>query len=312
MPQVAFVTKTGASRVFQSQQSPQNVGNEVGVGYVLRTAEGQDLGSYRSASEAQAAFARRYGLHRIESWKRQDLAGDIEHWVATGLPLDPSEIFRDNLVEWVEPDRVQGSVLLQDATAETIRTVYDLSGTDNDAQQLAPASQPTRNNADSGFNNRQSIAVDGTQFLSTPSWPTASQLSPPYVVIVVARSTVDDGGDAFVVDTAGDDLHIGGDGAGAWELVVGATTIAAVDTPPLANAAILVARVTSTLTEFRLNGASQGSAAVVPASNGTLLLGRGVDFLTGSIAAAMVAVGSYDANDPLILQAERWFQNRYR
>ena len=160
MPEVAFVTRTGASRTFESQ-SPNNVGNEVGVGYTLRTATGLNLGSYRSAPEAMAAFARRFGPNRILKWKQQNLAGDIEQHVAIGLPLDPEEIWLDDLIQWLEPDLVPGSVILQDVALQTIRQIYDLSGTDNLAVQTALASQPTVVANDSGFNGRESIAFDG-------------------------------------------------------------------------------------------------------------------------------------------------------
>jgi hypothetical protein len=169
--------------------------------------------------------------------------------------------------------------------------------------------QPELNENDSGFNGRASILFAGAESMLTPNLTT---LSPPYTVFVVARSTVDDGGDPFIVDTAGDDLHIGGDGAGAWELVVGASSLTAGVTPPLADAAILVARVTDTLTEFRLNGESQGSIAGIPADDGTFIIGRGVDLLTGSIAAAMIAIGETEPNDARILQTERYFNLRYR
>jgi hypothetical protein len=308
MPEVAFVTRTFGSRTFQTQ-GPDNVGNETGVGYALRTATGQNLGTYRSVSEAQAAFSRRHGPNRILKWKQQNLQGDIEQHVAIGLPLSPREIWLDNLIDWLEPDLVPGSVMLQNVVDGTIRRVNDLSATSNYAEQTVLVEQPELNENDSGFNGRASILFAGAESMLTPNLTT---LSPPYTVFVVARSTVDDGGDPFIVDTAGDDLHIGGDGAGAWELVVGASSLTAGVTPPLADAAILVARVTDTLTEFRLNGESQGSIAGIPADDGTFIIGRGVDLLTGSIAAAMIAIGETEPNDARILQTERYFNLRYR
>lgn len=308
MPEVAFVTRTFGSRTFETQ-GVDNVGNETGVGYALRTATGQNLGSYRSVSEAQAAFARRYGPNRILKWKQQNLQGDIEQHVAIGLPLSPREVWLENLVEWLEPDLVPGSVMLQDVVAETIRRINDLSATDNYAEQTTLASQAVLETNDSGFNGRASILFAGAESMLTPN---LSTLTPPYTVFVVARATVDDGGDPFIITTAGDDLHIGGDGGGAWELVVGASSLTAGVTPPLSNAAILVARVTDTLTEFRLNGESQGEIAGIPGANGTFTIGTGVDLLTGSIAATMIAIGETEPNDARILQTERYFNLRYQ
>lgn len=309
MPEVAFVTRTFASRTFESQ-APNNVGDEVGVGYVLRDSKGQNLGMYRSVSEAQHAFARRYGPNRILKWKQQNLGGDIEQHVAVGLPLSPQEIWLTNLVEWSEPSLVPGSVSLQDVALQTIRQVSDLSGQNNFSQQTVTASQPTLASGGT-FNGSAVVEFDGSvpQLLLTPNLIT---LTPPYIIIAVANSTLNDGGDVFIITTAGDDLVIGGDGAGAWELRVGAASLLATDLPPLSAPAILVARVTATLTEFRLNGVSQGSIAGVPAANGTLTLGFGIDALTGSIAAVMIALGATDPNDARILQSERWFRSRYQ
>lgn len=308
MPEVAFVTRTFASRTFQSQGA-NNVGNEVGVGYTLRTASGQNLGSYRSVSEAQAAFAQRYGPNRILKWKQQDMVGDIEQHVAIGLPLSPREVWLNNLVQWFEPSELINSLIQQDVVLETVRQIYDLSGSNNFAIQATPAAQPTVVVADTGFNDRQSLNFDGVDdVMLTPNLTT---LSPPYTIIVVARALADPG-DALFVNTAGDDLALGTNGAGAWKLRVGATTLPAGTLPPLADAAILTARVTATASEFRLNGVVEGTIAGVPAANGTVALGNGFDFFTGRIAAVMIAIGDTEPNDARILQTERYFRERYQ
>lgn len=308
MPQVAFVTRTFASRTFQTQ-SPENVGNETGVGYTLRTAAGQNLGSYRSVSEAQAAFARRYGPNRILKWQQQNLRGDIEQHVAIGLPLDPSEIWQDALIEWISPSLIPGSIVLQSVSLATIQRASDLSGSGNQAVQTTLAQQPTLVASDAGFNDRASIQGSGAQQLLVPSITT---LTPPYTIIAVARATVDIGGDVVFVDTGGDDLILGGNGAGVWELVVGGTSLFAVDTPPISSAAVLTVQVTDTESVFRLNGATQGTIAGVPDANGTVTLLNALDFLIGRLADVMIATGETEPNDTRILQTERYYRERYQ
>lgn len=76
MPSViGTVTRATGDTIAQSPQSQQ--GNR--CAFTARNATGVQIGSYRSAGEAQQAVNQQVG--QVLRWTREDLRGNIEHYV---------------------------------------------------------------------------------------------------------------------------------------------------------------------------------------------------------------------------------------
>lgn len=305
MSVVGYVIKATSSRFFS--QSRGNVGAAGGVEYVARNTRGEHLGGYKNAAMAMAAFSQFYGKNRIARWERRDLPSNVEQYVAIGSPLDPSEIWNDNLEVWVEPSQVPSSVLLTNAVAKTIFSIGDISGNGN---KLVAVHNPVLIDGDPLFNDQLSVNMDKAQVQGF-TVPTLTALAPPYTMIIVGNSFQDPGLNSELVDVdgSGNDLRLGVSGTGAWQVRIGASTI----TGGLAGPApvILTVKVTPAATNFRVNGVAIGSVAAVPDS-GSLVIGTGPAGgpHPGRFAFLMIA-DIADADNTKIMMTERYVRSKY-
>lgn len=313
MPVVAFITRTFASRTFFSQ-SPNNVGADGGVGYTLRKADGTNLGSFQDVAAAQATFRRLFGPSRILKWERRDLRGDVEQHVAIALPLDPREIWGDQLALWTEPALVPGSVTLQTVSAGTIRKIADLSGDGNNAEQTTLVDQPTLIGSDSDFNGRAAINFDGAavQFFDVPSTaPTAGFIGVPFTVIVVAN-LASAGVDRALVFMSGATLfRFGSNVAGVWEVDNGAGPSITGPAVSAASSDIATFRQTAAGGTLRVNSVVVGSNALLPSAETLTISDPGVPSWDGRVSLIVIARNG-DLDNTKILQTERYARFRYQ
>lgn len=80
---VAHITFIGGSTT-QFSGAIDNVddrGYGGGSAYALRKADGTHCGNYATAGSAQRAFTKISGAGNLVRWAREDLRGDIEHYV---------------------------------------------------------------------------------------------------------------------------------------------------------------------------------------------------------------------------------------
>jgi len=302
MPIVAYVTRTYADSGSFSQ-SVHNVGNAGGVAYSLRKADGQNLGSYQSVPDAQRAFRQFYGTSNILHWKRQDMAGQVEQHVAVGLPLDPSEIWGDDLTMWVEP--FLGVSLLNSAT-KTIFQMSDLSG--NGYPCDGPAGEePVLISEDGNFNDRPTVDFDevATQRFDV----TGLTVTVPFTMIFVANSLAVPGTRRTLIYVAGTPVIFGTNLAGNWELNNGGgliTSSLATSTPR-----VITIRQSAVAVELRIDGVVIGTNAAAPA-NGALTISRSDGTAWGGRFAMFNLISVVDADDMRVRQAERYAMERFK
>lgn len=309
MPEVAFITGTLATALSNTPSPQQFVRNSGGVAYTLRKADGTNLGSYQTVSQARNAFASSFGLQNIQRWEQRNLPADIEQHVCIALPLDPKEIWGDSLITWYEPSLVPGSLIQQDVSLATILQINDLSGSDNLMQQLTPGDQATLA-LGLTFDGRNVIDFSPTQgYVST----TITALVPPYTIIAVANNRAPTvGGNLFDVFGGAPELNLGDDAAtGAWFLEVGAATITSA-TISGANPDTVVVQQRTDGNLLRVNGVTDGSSAGIPAAGTFSIGGLTTDAWDGQLALLIIAASADDNELTRIRQTERYATDRYR
>lgn len=307
MPVVGNVTATGASDFFT--QGLNNIGNTGGVAFIARKVDGQNLGSYRTAGEAINAFRRLFGPARIQQVRRRDLRAGVENYEIIGYPLDPTEVWQEDLLLWYEPSISLAGILLADAALQTIFRVTDLSGGGEFATQATPADQPTLVSSAPGFNGHPVIDFDeaSTQLLTVPN---VTSVGIPFTLIAVASSDAPVGVSRNLVEMGGaTPFRLGVDFAGDWTLTNGGVPI--VDGPSSSNATILVVKQSATGAEMRVNGVVVGSNAGVPSATTIQVGDDGITPWGGRLALLMV-VREADPDNIKILLSERYARERYQ
>lgn len=318
MPIVATVTKASSSQFF-AQEPGVNVGSSGGVAFTLRKADGTNLGSYQSASQAMATFAQFHGPNRIYKWQQRNLAGDIEQHVCIGTPLDPSEIWvlgppgqapnaqpPTSLIEWIEPAAVPGSVNIVDVSTGVIRLIKDLSGSSN---VISAEATPNLVEGNLSFNSRPVVNLVGGD---SEGFSGFTVRSPPWTIVMVAIN-LDPGGDPVTlleIDGGGASIfRLGTDGANLWEANVGGTTVKGTASD---STSILTAKANGTNVVYRVNGVDEGTIAANPESGVLKIGGFDAAFpFTGRFAFLMIS-DIADADNTRVLQMERYCRERFQ
>ena len=96
MPVFGDVVKIGGDPLMEAPEA-SNVGGMGGTAYNAIRADGNRVGMFRTAGEAQRAMERSFGMQPLR-WVRDDWAGDIERYVAYGGAPDMNEIWGDFLL----------------------------------------------------------------------------------------------------------------------------------------------------------------------------------------------------------------------
>lgn len=310
MPVVGNVTATGASGFFT--QGLNNIDNTGGVAFIARKVDGQNLGSYRTAGEAINAFRRLFGPTRIQQVRRRDLRAGVENYEIIGYPLDPTEVWQEDLLLWYEPSISLAGILLQSDALQTIFRVTDLSGGGEFSVQTTPADQPTLVSAGAvEFNGRPVIDFDvlGTQFLTVPN---VVSVGVPFTLIAVATYDAGAGSARNLVEMGGaTPFTLGVDVAGNWSVNNGGAPI--VDGVASAtNATILVVRQTAAGATFRIDGVVVGTNVGVPTASTIQLGGSAAGTAWGGRLALLVVAREADPDDIKILLSERYARERYQ
>ena len=298
---VGTVTKATGAVIAPAQQTQGNT-----AAYSARNAGGINLGFFPSASVAQQAVSTLSNNNKPLHWEREDLAGDIEHWVGRNDKLDPGEIWGEALFVWAEMD---AGVALNSTTGDVRRVGNRAIGTgtfasDNFLQNTA-ADQPALINPSFGSRPALSFtAGSGERMVSENFVLNLTEFS-VFVVLsreaaAAARTAVEILGISFDINTAA---------GGEFELDNGGALI----TAPLVavgQQTLLSAEQRDTGAQLFQDGTSVGSNAT--ASSGTTTDARmsdtGASTWSGRIAALVIAEGVSASQR---IATERYLRERY-
>jgi hypothetical protein len=301
MPVFGDVYKTGGSPLLSSQNAA-NIDVMGGTAYNAMRADGQRVGMFRTAGEAQRAMEMVFGRRPLR-WVRDDWAGDIERYVGYGGTPDLNEIWGDFLLL-----QHQSDLGIQRGGVDALRRWYDTAGNGRYLLQNVAASEPIIDPEHNGFNGRQVITLDsgGPDYMDYVGW--ALGMVPPFTLIVVATATATLGN--LITTIAGGAFSLGVDANRQWSVNNGA-----VITGPVAStnsADIVVVQQTAATCTLRVNQILVGNNALAPAA-ATPRLSSAVAAAAFDGSVALIGLTSIvDVTATKVLQSERYCSERYQ
>lgn len=290
--------------------------------YSARNGQNVPAGFFASAGDAQRAIDRSVG--RRLKWRREDLPGGVEHYIARE-GLDPLDIWGEDLRFWgeVTPDgtggiRVGSGTIGDAGVTPTVQVYGDRSGRKNGLRQIVVATQPELAglggvpNLRFNVGDEQSMLNSGV-VVSTPGDP-ATPFNTFYITVYASYSGAAGVTRSLVSLLGVNPYSLRTDGAGAWRAGndLGSVTGGVAD----GDAKVVSCRQSPLEVALRVEQVDIGSLVLAGGADidGSVRLCVAAPAVAwdGNVFMVCISVGSGEASDIRVRQTENYALRRFR